>query len=81
MISSPLAKFPNVSCRANPTMNPPITTTDVLYEVTLVIWVYSNHDLTPKEVFEVTFEYCMDESMQFLDYVYGAAKKQLEEQK
>jgi len=65
----------------NPTMNPPITTADVLYQVTLVMWVYSNHKLTPEEIFDVTFKYCTDESIQFLDYVYDASKQLLKEQK
>lgn len=64
----------------NPTLKPPLTTADVLYQVTLVIWVYNNKHLTSKEIYKKQFNHCTAESMEFLDFAYGAAKKILKEQ-
>ena len=58
--------------------NKPVTTQDVLWQVSLVIWVYGNPKKSPDEIFETSNTYCVDDSVEFLDRVYEATKEYYE---
>jgi len=58
--------------------NPPLRTEEVLYQITIIMWVYSNKHLTPDEIYMTMNKDCTDRAMLILDYVYNTIKKMVE---